>query len=44
MIRLNTINLFSNADQNDDGIITYDEAAQAFGEGFLGGALAGHFL
>lgn len=38
-----TINLFSNGDQNDDGIITLDEAALAFGKGFLGGALAGHF-
>lgn len=37
-----TINTFSNADQNDDGIITLDEAALAFGKGFLGGALAGH--
>ena len=35
-----TANVFENADENGDGVVTTDEAASAFAKGFLTGAIA----
>ena len=35
-----TANVFENADENGDGVVTTDEAASAFAKGFLAGAIA----